>query len=91
MKEDIQVIEKFNRYAKHTLENHLSELKTRYENEPMSSREMVADAYKAHQKIYRNELEGKIKLLLEDEKDDSAKSELEKSRDTFLSKLNYTE
>lgn len=76
MKKDIQVIEEFTWYAKHTLENHLSELKTRYENEPMSSKEMVADAYKAHLKIYRNELEEKTKSLLEGEKDDRAKSEL---------------
>ena len=90
MKNSLPAIEKFNWYAKHTLGNHLSELKTRYENEPMSSKEMVADAYEAHQKIYRDELEEKIKSLLADEKDDIAKSELENLRDTFLDKLNLT-
>ena len=53
----------------------------------MSSREMVADAYNAHQKIYGNELDEKIKSLPEDQNDDQAKSELEKLRDAFFNKM----
>ena len=91
MENKSQVVQQFKQFAQDRLNNHLSELKTRYENQAMSSKETVADAYNAHQKIYGNELDEKIKSLSESQKNDQAIRELEEMRNTFYDKLSNTD
>ena len=91
MENKSQVVGQFKQFAQERLNNHLLELETRYENQAMSSKETVADAYKAHQKIYGNELDEKIKSLFESQKNDQAIRDLEEMRNTFYDKLRISD
>lgn len=87
MEKNTKTSETFRDFAEKELENHLAELNTKYQNEPMSSKELKRKAYDEHTKIYRKELEQKENELLQNEKDESLKKELDNLKQRYLNKL----
>jgi hypothetical protein len=88
MEKKTNELEVFQQFAEEELKNHLAELNTRYENEPLGSKELKQEAYEAHQKIYGQELSEKIQSLLSKENNGSLKEELENLKNTYVTKLN---
>ena len=88
MEKNTKTSETFRDFAEKELENHLAELNTKYQNEPMSSKELKGKAYEEHTKIYRKELEQKANELLQNEKDESLKQELDNLKQEYINKLN---
>jgi hypothetical protein len=78
-------IENFRSFADTRLQNHISELETRYQNREPAS-DLKRQAYKEHQQIYQKELSGNMEELLT-EKNQFIKPELSQLKDTFIAKL----
>ncbi len=87
MEKKTNAVEVFHQFAEDELKNHFAELSTRYENEPLGSKELKRQAYEAHQKIYNEELEEKIQSLLSTENNGDLKGELEDLKRTYVTKL----
>jgi hypothetical protein len=79
-------IENFRIFADIRLQNHISELETRYQNREPEP-DLKRQAYREHQQIYQKELSDKMEELLT-EKNQFLKPELSQLRDTFVAKLN---
>ena len=88
MEKNTKTSEAFREFTEKELENHLAELNTKYQNEPMSSKELIRKAYDEHKKIYTIELEEKENELLKNEKDESLKKELDNLKNEYVNKLN---
>lgn len=82
-----QAIQQFEKFAEETQSNHVAELNTRYENEKVD-KQTLQQAYREHYKIYEKELDEKVQSLLSAESNSQLKGELEKIKETYLSKLN---
>ena len=74
----------FKDYAESQLKNHLSELRTRYENESPGS-ETLKKGYEDHKIIYSKELDQKIKDL--SKSDAAAQSQLDELKKDYVNKL----
>jgi hypothetical protein len=79
-----QPVKAFKDYAESQLKNHLSELRTRYENESPGS-ETLKKGYEDHKIIYSKELDKKIKDLSNN--DTAAQSHLDELKKNYLNKL----
>lgn len=88
MEKETNEVKAFKEFAEKELKNHLAELNTRYQNEPLSSKELRQQAYKEHQKIYTRELEDEIQSLLSAE-NSWLKDELENLKYAYVTKLIY--
>lgn len=84
MNSNKQTVDIFKQYAESELENHLSELKTRYENESAGT-ETLKKAIADHKTIYSKELDQKIKDLSKDHALDEAK--LDALKKEYVEKL----
>lgn len=84
MNSDKQPIDIFKEYAEQKLKNHLSELRTRYENESAGS-ETLKKGFEDHKIIYSKELDQKIKDLLND--NDGESSKLDQLKNEYVYKL----
>ena len=74
----------FKEYAEKELKNHLAELRTRYENEPVGG-DTLQKGIEEHKTIYSNELDQKIKELTKaDSHQDANFSQL---KNEYLEKL----
>ena len=62
------------------------ELKTRYENEKLASKELKQQAFNKHQKLYSKELDEKMQSLSHD--NNELKQEMENLKHTYVTKLN---
>jgi hypothetical protein len=76
----------FRRFAEEKLRNHTEELKTRYRNEALGSKELKEESYIGHQRIFNQEMDEKINQLIPDD-DPWLKEELKNLKDNFLLKL----
>ena len=84
MNSNKQTVDIFKQYAESELKNHLSELKTRYENESAGT-ETLKKAFADHKTIYSKELDQKIKEVTKaDSHQDANFSQLKKE---YLEKL----
>jgi hypothetical protein len=90
MEKKVNEMEVFHQFAEDKLKNHLAELNTRYQNEPLGSKELKQEAYEDHQKIYAQELEEKIQSLLSTENNAWLKGELENIKHSYITKLSLT-
>jgi hypothetical protein len=88
MEKETNEVKALKHFAEEELKNHLAELYTLYQNEPLSSKELKQQAYKEHQKIYNQELEDKIQSLLSTE-NPWLKDELESLKHSYVTKLFY--
>lgn len=52
MERETNEVAAFKQFAEKELKNHLAELNTRYQNEPLASNELKRQAYKVHEKVY---------------------------------------
>ena len=57
---DTNAVEVFHQYAEDKLKDHFEELKTRYGNEKLASKELKQQAFNKHQKLYSKELHEKM-------------------------------
>jgi hypothetical protein len=80
-------IDLFAQFAEERLQNHRSELNTRYENERLGSEQLRSDAYRDHQKIFEEELNEKIKSLMQNENNPWLKGELENLRHKYTGRF----
>lgn len=83
---DTNVVEGFHQYAEDKLKDHFEELKTRYENEKLASKELKQQAFNEHQKLYSKELNEKMQSLSHD--NNELKQEMENLKHTYVTKLN---
>lgn len=88
MERETNEVTAFKQFAEKELKNHIAELNTRYQNEPLASDELKQEAYKEHQKIYTQELEDEIQSLLSSE-NPWLKDELENLKHAYVTKLIY--
>ena len=72
MNSNKQPVDLFKEYADRELKNHLTELKTRYENES-AGEDTLKKAFGDHKTIYSKELEQKIKDLSKNDASQEAK------------------
>ena len=79
-------IENFREFAKAHLQNHNSELSTRYQNRNLASSDLRLDAYPEHQRIFQNELEDKIEELLTED-NQYLRPALNDMKERFIEKL----
>lgn len=86
MEEKTNSIELFKKFAQHRLNNHLAELKTRYENEKID-KETLEQTYREHKKIFEKELDEKIQSSIKN--NNHEKDELQTLKETFLSELKF--
>ena len=84
MNSNKQTVDIFKQYAESELKNHLSELKTRYENESAGT-ETLKKAFADHKTIYSKELDQKIKDLSKDGASDEGK--LDALKKEYVEKL----
>jgi hypothetical protein len=91
MKKDQNAIDVFHQFAEDRLKNHFEELKTRYENESLGSDRLKRQAYMDHQKIYSQELDEKIKYLLNDPGNVWLKGEMENLKHTYVAKFSLNQ
>lgn len=87
MEKETNEVVAFKQFAEKELKNHIAELNTRYQNEPLASKKLNQEAYEAHQKIYNQELEEKIQSLLSEKNNVVLKGELENLKREFVQKL----
>jgi hypothetical protein len=83
---DTNAVEVFHQYAEDKLKDHFEELKTRYENEKLASKELKQQAFNKHQKLYSKELDEKMQSLSHD--NNELKQEMENLKHTYVTKLN---
>ncbi len=76
MENKTKVIQDFEKFATDSLNNHIAELNTRYENEKID-KQTLQQAYREHREIYEKELEEKLQSLLSSESNSELKKELE--------------
>lgn len=79
-----QPVNAFKEYAENQLKNHLSELRTRYENESPGS-QTLKKGYEDHKIIYSKELDQKINDLSKN--NEGAQSQLDQLKKDFVNKL----
>ncbi|MGN6249519.1 MAG: hypothetical protein ACTHNG_14290 [Ginsengibacter sp.] len=79
-----QPVNAFKEYAESQLKNHLSELRTRYENESPGS-QTLKKGYEDHKIIYSKELDQKINDLSKN--NEGAQSQLDQLKKDFVNKL----
>jgi hypothetical protein len=79
-----QPVKTFKDYAESQLNKHLSELRTRYENESPGS-ETLKKGYEDHKIIYSKELDKKINDLSKN--DAGAQSQLDELKNDYVNKL----
>jgi hypothetical protein len=79
-----QPVKTFKDYAESQLNKHLSELRTRYENESPGS-ETLKKGYEDHKTIYSKELDQKINDLSKDNA--GAQSQLDELKKNYVNKL----
>lgn len=72
----------FEKFARERLDNHLAELRTRYNNQTVDE-QTKKEAFETHRKIFAGELDERIKNLGEA----SENGELEKKKAEFLDQL----
>lgn len=87
MRDTAQEIEKFREFAKGRLQNHISELETRYQNRDPGSPDLKTQAYHEHRQIFQKELSDKMEELMRPG-NELLKPALGELRDRFLDKLN---
>jgi hypothetical protein len=83
---DTNAVEVFHQYAEDKLKDHFEELKTRYENEKLASKELKQQAFNKHRKLYSKELDEKMQSLSYD--NNELKQEMENLKHTYVTKLN---
>jgi hypothetical protein len=83
---DTNAVEVFHQYAEDKLKDHFEELKTRYENEKLASKELKQQAFNKHRKLYSKELDEKMQSLSHD--NNELKQEMENLKHTYVTKLN---
>jgi len=83
---DTNAVEVFHQYAEDKLKDHFEELKTRYGNEKLASKELKQQAFNKHQKLYSKELDEKMQSLSHD--NNELKQEMENLKHTYVTKLN---
>ena len=83
---DTNAVEVFHQYGEDKLKDHFEELKTRYENEKLASKELKQQAFNKHQKLYSKELDEKMQSLSHD--NNELKQEMENLKHTYVTKLN---
>lgn len=79
-----QPVNAFKEYAESQLKNHLSELRTRYENESPGS-QTLKKGYEDHKIIYSKELDQKINDLSKN--NEGEQSQLDQLKMDFVNKL----
>jgi hypothetical protein len=80
-------VDLFAQFAEERLQNHRSELNTRYGNERLGSNQLRSDACRDHQKILEEELNEKIKSLMQNQNNPWLKGELENLRHKYTSRF----
>ncbi|MEP7252281.1 MAG: hypothetical protein ABI683_07865 [Ginsengibacter sp.] len=90
MENKTKTLQDFEQFATDTLNNHVAELNTRYENEAIDN-QTVEEAYMEHKEIFSQELEEKIKELSSGQNDQWLHTELQNQKHSFLSKLNINQ
>jgi len=83
---DTNAVEVFHQYAEDKLKDHFEELKTRYENEKLASKELKQQAFNKHQKLYSKELDEKMQSLSHN--NNELKQKMENLKHTYVTKLN---
>ena len=87
MSDTAQQIERFRDFAKDRLQNHISELETRYQNRDLGSPDLKTQAYREHRQIFQKEMSDKMEELIKPG-NEFLKPALGELRDRFLDKLN---
>ncbi len=79
-------LQQFEAFAKEQLRNHQAELNTRYQNTELGQ-STLNEAYNTHQKMYKEELDEKIKQLTASSGNEELTSELQEHKETYVSQL----